>query len=460
MESLSEIEINCICDKISKNFEKDEKLQPYISEINDKVRTFLSKKPKSEKFNPDKFVNYIIQKIEDKKIKSNTHVGILAAQSIGEPVTQLALSYFHKLNGDKDNIDGVKELHNITKNKVDYDVVEFYLKSKDYDSNLKKKILNSMRYIALNDVVLDVVYDGFCLRFFLCKQAIFKYKIHPKIIFNCIKEYLEKTGNSISKWDSIVNLTELYIEFSQPASKLLDWLDENQVEYIVDMEILCIFKPNINKNKIKVDETGETNDNSPDISYSDNDDDSNSNELQNTAKNELIINYLNNNKIKFEDKGKYYLLNSDFVELNNNGIKKILNNVVLSGTKGVIKVVPKHYNDEFIIEVTGTNLGPLFENEYVDKDRSRYIVYGNLMDVDFESRKKNILKQLQKIVNNGSSCKNQHIELLTNFMCQDNKILSMSRFGMKNDNFSFMSKLSFEDPYNKLLNTKLIEYHI
>ena len=42
----------------------------------------------------------IIKHISSRKVEPNTHVGILAAQSIGEPVTQSALSYFHKLAGD------------------------------------------------------------------------------------------------------------------------------------------------------------------------------------------------------------------------------------------------------------------------------------------------------------------------------------------------------------------------
>ncbi|ORX51836.1 hypothetical protein BCR36DRAFT_38722 [Piromyces finnis] len=41
----------------------------------------------------------------------------------------------------------------------------------------------------------------------------------------------------------------------------------------------------------------------------------------------------------------------------------------------------------------------------------------------------------------------QYIELLTNFMCRDNTITPMSCFGMKNGNYSFISRLSFEDPF-------------
>jgi len=57
--------------------------------------------------------------------------------------------------------------------------------------------------------------------------------------------------------------------------------------------------------------------------------------------------------------------------------------------------------------------------------------------------------QLQRIVNVDSSSYNQnHIELLTDFMCSNNEITSMSRFGMKNGDYSFISQLFYEDPYS------------
>jgi len=37
-------------------------------------------------------------------------------------------------------------------------------------------------------------------------------------------------------------------------------------------------------------------------------------------------------------------------------------------------------------------------------------------------------------------------------MCRNNIIVPMSRFGMKNDDYSLISKLSFEDPYSVLGN--------
>ncbi|OUM56560.1 hypothetical protein PIROE2DRAFT_18780 [Piromyces sp. E2] len=118
------------------------------------------------------------------------------------------------------------------------------------------------------------------------------------------------------------------------------------------------------------------------------------------------------------------MLDSDYINLNKEDIINLLNNIVLTGTKGVVQVIPKYIGDEFYIEVTGENLDPLFDNKYIDRNRSRYIVYSNAMAIDFE------------------------LQLLTNFMCRNNEITPMSRFGMKKGNYSFISQLSFEDPYS------------
>ncbi|OUM57195.1 hypothetical protein PIROE2DRAFT_65144 [Piromyces sp. E2] len=139
MENFTTEDIDYICNKILKNFELNKNLIPYVNQVCEKVKIFLSKKSKVKNFDDDLFTGYIVDKINNRKVKENTHVGVLAAQSIGEPVTQSALSYFHKLTGDANSSNGLKELCNVTHNKLDYSVAEFYLKSNNPDGALKKK---------------------------------------------------------------------------------------------------------------------------------------------------------------------------------------------------------------------------------------------------------------------------------------------------------------------------------
>jgi len=73
--------------------------------------------------------------------------------------------------------------------------------------------------------------------------TIFRFRMHPKTIFEFMKNYLKKTNRTLNNWDASINLANLYIEFSQPSSKFLDWLYEHQVEYLEDADMLCVFKP-------------------------------------------------------------------------------------------------------------------------------------------------------------------------------------------------------------------------
>ena len=118
-EYFSESDINYICNKISNPFSNEIiHFQVCIKNLLQKIKKFLEQKRKSPNFKPDEFVKIVINHINSHKVTANTHVGILAAQSIGEPVTQSALSYFHKLTGD-DTINDLKELYNITHNKTE-----------------------------------------------------------------------------------------------------------------------------------------------------------------------------------------------------------------------------------------------------------------------------------------------------------------------------------------------------
>jgi len=66
---------------------------------------------------------------------------------------------------------------------------------------------------------------------------------------------------------------------------------------------------------------------------------------------------------------------------------------------------------------------------YIDPERSHYIVYSNSKEINFDQRKQNIFDHLKRIVDNGSKdYKYQHIKLLTNFICRNDKLNPMSRF--------------------------------
>jgi RNA polymerase Rpb1, domain 5. len=240
----------------------------------------------------------------------------------------------------------------------------------------------------------------------------------------------------LSSWEISLNLKDLYIEFAQPASKTLDWLDEHNFEYLVDEETLCVYKPDVDGTTNDGDSSSPTPSAAP----------------LKASLYEALYQYFREHSLKYEEQEEYFTLDSNYIAINISAIETLLEDITLTGTKGVASVKLIKNEDEYCIEVTGTDLDPLFENEYIDPTRSYYISYDESMDIPFEQRKQNILHQLKGIVDEGGADYNyQHVELLTNFMCRDNYIIPMSRFGMNSADYSFISQLSFEDPYHVLL---------
>ncbi|ORX65403.1 hypothetical protein BCR32DRAFT_297732 [Anaeromyces robustus] len=234
---------------------------------NENIDKNISKKKKSnsKNFKPDKFAEIIINRIDACRY-----------QTIGKPVIQSALSYFHKFSGGEENINGLNELNQITHNLI------------IINSTLSK---NTSKYNTSKD--------------------------------------------------------------KKPASKFLDWLNSKGIDYIVDADMLCIYK---------IKETSS------------------------------------------EKDKRYLILDSNYINITYENIKELLDNITLTGTgtKGVKKITFKYQK------------------------------------VDNDLRKQSILKQLERITTtDNSNHSTQHIELFTDFICRNNSITPMSRYGMRENNYPF-----------------------
>jgi len=60
-----------------------------------------------------------------------------------------------------------------------------------------------------------------------------------------LKKHLQQTNSILYLWKATKDLENLYFVFNQPASRPLVWLDALDIEYLVDRDMLCIFKPEI-----------------------------------------------------------------------------------------------------------------------------------------------------------------------------------------------------------------------
>ena len=118
-------------------------------------------------FNKAKFdivVSEIIELFSKALIQPGEMVGIVAAQSMGEPLTQMTLSSFHKSGSGVAGLQGtprIRELLSYTKD-IQQPYMFVYMKPEySNDKTIVNKIAASLRYTIMKDLVrkLDVVYD-------------------------------------------------------------------------------------------------------------------------------------------------------------------------------------------------------------------------------------------------------------------------------------------------------------
>ena len=112
----------------------------------------------------DEIVEYFYNTIKLSKVEGGEMVGFIAAQSIGEPVTQLNLKSFHKSGTGKTVTGGlvrIKELLGVSKN-IKTPVMEIILEDKyKTDKLIARRIASYLKFTTLHDVVekVDICYD-------------------------------------------------------------------------------------------------------------------------------------------------------------------------------------------------------------------------------------------------------------------------------------------------------------
>lgn len=119
------------------------------------------------KFNKEQFniiVEEIIRTFRNAIVHPGEMVGIITAQSMGEPLTQMTLNMFHKTGGGSAGLQGVPrmvELIQYSKNiKMPY--MYIYLKPEfNQDKIIAQKIVSHLKYTIIKDLIknIDIIYD-------------------------------------------------------------------------------------------------------------------------------------------------------------------------------------------------------------------------------------------------------------------------------------------------------------
>ena len=385
-----------------------------------------------KKFNRNGLVillNQIVLYYNKSIVAPGEMVGMIAAQSIGEPTTQMTLNTFHYAGvASKSNVTRgvprIEEILSLSANPKNPSCTVFL--KKDEERNQKNAMENMTRlaHTTLRDIVDSVQIcfdpDDSNTRIEEDKVIMEQYNSFERMVSECAGTF--ETGNSVknSKW---------IIRLEVSSDELLDKnITMDDVHFAV-------------KNSLKDD---------IDCAFSDYNSD------------KLIFRIRINNLLskKKQLTKSNPLDQSDEIYLLQNFQDHILDNIVLRGIKHITQVIPRKVennvdfdensfvkHETWVLDTVGTNLLDILALDYIDPYRT---VTNDIQEIHkvlgVEAARQSIFNELSETIESeGTYINYHHLSVLCDRMTTNDGMTSIFRHGINNDNIGVIAKASFEE---------------
>ena len=379
------------------------------------------------KINKDTLI-YLLEKIIYRYKKSLLNpgemVGMISAQSIGEPTTQMTLNTFHyagvasKANVTR-GVPRMEELLTITSN-IKNPSVTIYLKP-EYETDRDKAtdLISQVEHTKLNNLITkcEIYYDP---------NPINRTTYTEDIPF--MKEYQE-----------MANIFEDCIDLDKPNPNC--WLlriELDKVQMIhnnITVQFIHFALKKIYGNKLT-------------CYYND------MNETKIIFK--IKLSFVNTKNIKkpLDESDNIYIIKS-FQD-------KLLNEIAIRGIEKIDKVNVRKIarylkynkttmdfdlNDIWVLDTVGSNLREILSLDDIDVKRTYSNSITEMKEVlGIEAARKTIFNEIKELMDDAGSYINyHHIALLADRMCYNDKLVSIFRHGINNDDIGPIAKASFEE---------------
>jgi len=385
-------------------------------------------------------ITTVKQLYEFSKISPGEMVGAVAAQSIGEPATQMTLNTFHYAGvSAKSNvtrgIPRLKELLGVTKN-LKSPSAQIFLKEnfsgqveatggKKPDRGKAQYVKNKLEHTVMKDIIVknEIYFDP--------KNMIYETDIKGDIeILGIYKEFL-----------LLENGEDFEYQETSPWILRFTFNKELMMEKGIVMEDISFALMNYDNEKLN-------------FIYSDD----NSKELIGRIS-------LNASLIGKEDdfiNGLYD--QSDVLSIFKNIQEDILNNILIKGITNVTNVVmseiisyKKKDNEiktfkEWTLETDGTNLFELFNSEYIDFTKT---VSNNIIEIyevlGIEAARTALMEEITNVMSDASYINTRHIDILIDTMTNKGVLTPINRQGINRGDVGPLAKCSFEDTTDQLI---------
>ena len=354
--------------------------------------------------------------------------GMISAQSIGEPTTQMTLNTFHFAGvASKSNVTRgvprIEEILSLSDNPKNPSVT---IHLKEMDETNKEKA-NDISKLLEHTLLIDITKSV---------EICFDPNDMSSLISN------DNTGlmTQYKEFSDLLNNTEGITE-----------IDDNNIKSKWILRIELDKEKMLDKN-ISIDDVNYSIENSykeeVECIYSDYNDDN------------LIMRIRLINDKKNKKNYKKPLDQSDEICMLKEFQEKLLNNIVLRGVRNIskvilrklvdnIKLIDSDYKKEetWVLDTVGSNLLEILSLDYIDKNRT---VTNDIQEVKnvlgIEAARQTIYNELAEVIEfDGTYINYHHTSLLCDRMSITPKMISIFRHGINNDDIGPIAKASFEE---------------
>ena len=351
-------------------------------------------------------------------------VGMIAAQSIGEPTTQMTLNTFHFAGvASKSNVTRgvprIEELLSLSENPKQPSTTVYLKDSERTDRVRAQELKYTLEYTCLKDITssVSICFDPDDLQTLIAedKPLMEEYAQFSNMLAECAGTTFEGGSKGKSKW---------IIRFEMDHEAMLDKnISMDDVHFAMEHsykgEMSCIYS------------------------------DFNSDKL--VLRVRLDKSLTNSKKKSLDQSDEIYKLKN----LQHN----LLNNIILRGIKNIPKIILRksvnqlrfkdgNYEKEdiWVLDTVGTNLADILTIKEIDMQST----YSNDIQETFrtlgiEAARLCIFKELEEAFEDASYINYHHLSLLCDRITATKKMVSVFRHGINNDNIGPIAKASFEE---------------
>lgn len=359
-------------------------------------------------------------------------VGMISAQSIGEPTTQLTLNTFHTAGSGvavKANVTRgvarIEELLSITENPKNTSLTIYLKADEEIDIDRAKELIPQIELTVLVDLVESstICFDPDDMNTLIQedKETMSQFNEYQKMLNECAENASDVEGeSSSSKW-----IIRIKMKREMMLEKKITMDDIHfAIKTVHGEDVTCIFSD-----------------------YN--------------ADNLVFRLRMNNINGKKSLKPKENPLDqSDKIYILKNFQDNLLNNIVLRGVKNISKVTLRKQMDNlkkedggyikketWVLDTKGTNLVDVLGLDYIDMSRT---ISDDIQEIynllGIEAAREALLSEMTAVFeNDGTYINYHHLSLLCDRMTASSNMVSIFRHGINNDNIGPIAKASFEE---------------